>query len=449
MKDETSFLHPLSLRLHPLHFPRPPRDNGIGMHLGFDLSASMLERYVPALQQIRATWCLIPHRGEDDLGRAAYAVATRGIMPIARWLCTIDENVIDFARYARLLRAMNLPAYIQIFNEPSNPNEWRDGLPKPRAFTARWCEHAARVVAEDGLPGLQVLHVEELEAVLRELKLLNAQSVIERMWFCPHPYGANHPPDYPYDALNQRDHPGATLNDDANTVSQFLEFAPVFERELGFVPPVLAGECGWQYGNASDPRYPKIDDGYHAQYHAALFDMMRTEKLPNGAPLPDFVYAFCPWILYGAEADAWFSATTGIRQRTLDAVQAIPPFQRGALSPETSTRTPRTIASPPPAPPRPPLRHYLYFGPLNRAKWHRLVLARNYIARYKLAFGFSLQDALHAQRVTIVGDTSQVSLEDEAQLKRAGIRVERWLGDLSALEIILRERIERHVEFEK
>ena len=436
-----------------LLFPRPPRDNGIGMHLGFDLSPSTLERYVPALEQLRATWCLIPHRGEDDLARAAYMTARRGIMPIARWLCTIDENVIDFARFARLLRSMNLPAYVQIFNEPSSPHEWRDGVPKPRAFTARWCEHAARVVAADGLPGLQVLHAEELEAVLRELKTLNAQSVIERMWFCPHPYGANHPPDYPYDELNQRDHPGATLNDDPDSVLQFLEFAPVFERELGFVPPFVAGECGWQYGNASDARYPKIDDAHHAKYHAALFEMFRVNKLPNGAPLPDFVYAFCPWILYGAEADAWFSSTTGVRQQTLDAIIAIPPFTRDAdnspppsaqnSAPASAETSRRTVLS---TPPRRPLRHYVLFGAQGGTQWQRLVLTRNLLTREKLAFGFSLHDALQAEQVTIIGDTTQVSLEDEAQLKRAGIRVERWFGDLNALEIILRERMTRNGE---
>ncbi len=435
------------------------------MHLGFDLSQSMLERYVPALQQLRATWCLVPHRSSEDLGRAAYEVATRGIMPISRWLCNIDENVIDFARFARLLRSMNLPAYIQIFNEPSNPNEWRDGLPKPRAFTARWCEHAARVVAEDGFPGLQVLHVQELEAVLRELKVLNAQSVIDRMWFCPHPYGANHPPDYPYDERNQRDHPGTTLNDDPDTVLQFLEFAPVFDQELGFVPPFLAGECGWQFNNAFDPRYPKIDDSYHAQYHAALFDMLRTNRLPNGAPLPDFAYAFCPWILYGPEADAWYSSTSGVRQQTIDAVQAIPTFTReqtATLSPSPSTElsaasatAPTTASSPaprastplPPLPPRPPLRHVLLFGTQSREKWHRLVLARKYAQQFNVAFSFSLQDALQARRVTIIGDTAQVSLEEEAQLKRAGVRVERWLGDLQALEVILRDRLSRNAEF--
>jgi hypothetical protein len=413
------------------------------MHLGFDLSASMLDRAVPVLTRLRATWCLIPHRDEQALGRAAYAVATKGILPVTRWLCNIDDNVMDFVRFVRFLRAMNLPAYVQIFNEPSSPHEWRDNLPKPRVFTARWCEHAMRVANEGGFPGLQVLHVQELEAVLRELKALGATQVIERMWFCPHPYGSNHPPDYPYDELNQRDHPGATLNDDPDTILQFLEFAPVFERELGFVPPFIAGECGWQYGNASDPRYPKIDDAHHAQYHAALFDMFRTQRLPNGAPLPEFVYAFCPWILYGPEADAWLSSRTGVRQQTLDAIQALPPFVRGE-----GAGTPAPRAAPSPPPPRFPLRHYLLFGAPRSVQWHQLILTRTYIARFGVAFGFSVQEALRARRVTIVGDTSQVSLEVEAELKRAGIRVERWLGDLHALEIIVQDRLAHNAEFE-
>lgn len=415
------------------------------MHLGFDLAPSMLERAVPVLVQLRATWCLIPHRDEQELGRAAYAVATKGILPVTRWLCNIDDNVIDFVRFVRYLRAMNLPAYVQIFNEPSSPHEWRDGLPKPRAFTARWCEHAARVANEGGFPGLQVLHVQELEAVLHELKSLGARNVIERMWFCPHPYGANHPPDYPYDELNQNENPGATLNDDPESVLQFLEFAPVFERELGLVPPFIAGECGWQYGNATDPRYPKIDDAHHAKYHTALFEMLRTERLANGAPLPDFIYAFCPWILYGPEADAWLSSRTGVRQKTLDAIQALSPFVRG--QPVADTAAPRASALPPAPPPRFPLRHYMLFGTHGGAQWHSLILARGYITRFNLAFGFSMQEAMRARRVTIVGDTSQVNLEDEAELKRAGIRVERWLGDLHALEIILQDRVVRNTEF--
>jgi hypothetical protein len=90
----------------------------------------------------------------------------------------------------------------------------------------------------------------------------------------------------------------------------------------------------------------------------------------------------------------------------------------------------------------------LLFGAPRSVQWHQLILTRTYIARFGVAFGFSVQEALRARRVTIVGDTSQVSLEVEAELKRAGIRVERWLGDLHALEIIVQDRLAHNAEFE-
>lgn len=423
-------------------FPRPPRDNGWGMHLGFDLSPRALETYIPRLVELHATWCLIPHRTEEELARTAALIAAYGIMPISRWLCTVDEDVVNFARLVRVLESLNLPAYIQIFNEPSSPLEWRDRIPKPRAFVSRWCDHAARVAEAGGFPGLQVLDTHELEAVLRELQARSDTRVLERMWFCPHPYGLNHPPAYPYDPVNQRDHPGATLADDPATILQFLEFSPVFELEIGFVPPFIAGECGWQFGNAADPRYPPIDDLVHARYHAELVEWFRSGMLPNDIHLPDYLFAVCPWILYGREADAWYSSTTGTRRRTIEAIRAIPPF----------TRASRPIAFAPPQPARTPeqtplIRHYLLLGAHDPAQWNRLILARQYITRFGVSFGFSVEEALRAERVTIMGDARQVSLEDEVRLKRAGVRTERWWGDLTALEIILTDRLNRDSEF--
>jgi hypothetical protein len=275
--------------------------------------------------------------------------------------------------------------------------------------------------------------------VLVELKSRAARRVIDRMWFCPHPYGANHPPDYPYDARNQQDHPGATVCADDIGVLQFQEFAPIFEEELGFVPPFIAGEGGWPFGNAEDARYPRIDDALHARYHAALFQWFRLGRLSNGEGLPDYLFAFCPWILFGPEAEAWYSTSTGTRLQTIEAVRALLKFTRafGAPTGARSASQPGLKV----------LGHYVFMGRASPAQWSRLILARRYLTRFNVTFGFSLAEAMRAEDVTILGDQRMVSAEDERRLKSAGCQVERLLGDAEALEIILRDRLRRNAEY--
>lgn len=426
-------------------FQVPAADSGIGIHFGFDLSRASLDNFVPRMVEMRVKWCVLPHHDEQDLARAVAALKRVDIMPISRWLCRIDDNIIDFAKFVRIFQDQDLPAYIQIFNEPSVSSEWRDGIPKPKAFIARWCDHAARVVNSGGLPGLQVLHVDELTAILNELDARGAGEVVERMWFCPHPYGSNHPPDYPYDPINQHDHPGATLANDDNSVLQFLEFAPVFEQALGFVPPFIAGECGWQYGNGADTRYSKINDAAHAQYHRAIFEWFQSGKLSNGAPLPSYLMACCPWILFGAERDAWYSSTTGIRQQTIDAVKSLQPFRR--RNPNLGTLSAESASRPNISQDEKTMSHYVLLGAASHTQWVRLVLLRRYLAHYNVAFGFSLDEAKRAARVTVIGDTAAISILAEQELKRAGCRVERVLGDLYALELIFGDRVARDAEF--
>ena len=419
-------------------YPRPADDNGIGIHFGLDLRQTSLDAYTQKMIELRVKWCLVPHQDVVQLERAAMVIGSAGIIPVSRWTCQIDQNILDFERFVKVYKNLNLPAYIQIFNEPSEEREWRDGVPKPRAFVARWCDHAVRVAEAGGFPGLQVLNPAELRMILTELKTRRAMDVIDRMWFCPHPYGANHPPDYPYDKRNQYDHPGATLLTDELTVLQFLEYAPIFETEIGFIPPFIAGEGGWQFRNGEDGRYAKIDDKLHARYHAALFDWFRIDLLSNGDPLPNYLFAFCPWILFGYETDAWYSQTTGTRQETIDSITAIPKFVRKfgkTESPEIET------------PPAHVLSHYVLVGGQQISQKTNLLLVRDYLTHFNLSFGCSTKDAGRAVFVTILGDQAVVSSEDEAELKQSGCRVERLLGDAYALRIILADRIARGSEF--
>lgn len=76
-----------------------------------------------------------------------------------------------------------------------------------------------------------------------------------------------------------------------------------------------------------------------------------------------------------------------------------------------------------------PLNHYLLFWQRPDA-WAQQdwAGALNYIARFRPTTGFSLDDALQAEYVTIVGGVAGVSQEAENDLRAAGVKVERLAG---------------------
>lgn len=85
------------------------------------------------------------------------------------------------------------------------------------------------------------------------------------------------------------------------------------------------------------------------------------------------------------------------------------------------------------APDSKPLGHYVLFWqtPDDWAK-DDFLGAQNYIGRFRVTVGFSVDDAMRAEYVTIVGGPLGVSSQAEALLRAAGCKVERVAGDTFA-----------------
>jgi hypothetical protein len=203
---------------------------------------------------------------------------------------------------------------MQIYNEPGLPVEWSEGYPELPMFLDNLMNAVEQVYNAGGYVGLQFVDDEWLLAALREIKARGGEKVFQRMFLIPHPYGLNHPPDY---------------TKDPNGVLGFLHQAELVRQEIGFVPPMIAGEGGWKWNATDDPLYPPVDATLHRDYHMAVFDWFRTGVLSNGEPLPDTLFAFCPWLLSSKLDDsAWFDSFAGDHTPTIDAVKAIPPYVR-------------------------------------------------------------------------------------------------------------------------
>ena len=84
--------------------------------------------------------------------------------------------------------------------------------------------------------------------------------------------------------------------------------------------------------------------------------------------------------------------------------------------------------------------HYVLFGPADDPQTQaNMIIALGYILRYKPAFGFKVDEAELADRVTIIGGASAVSYDEQDRLESAGCWVHRIEGDSRAIDRVLSE----------
>jgi hypothetical protein len=280
---------------HLASFPRPIDDNGRGLHFVLDPRQSNVERYAPYLAKMQMKWATVYAEDEQQATHVAnHLFVNYGIFSNMRVQATGDKpKAASFWQdFAQLCVQMGIPPYIQIFNEPE---DGREGFGNPQQFADRWGARAEAVVAGGGFPGLQVLTEEYLATTVVGI----SDAVKNKMYFCVHNYGANHPPSYPY--------PDKTVLEDDTAVLRFLAFEAWFKKYLGFVPPMIGGEGGWLYQNADDTTVPPVAIDKWVDWHHEMYDWFRTGKLSNGEPLPDYLFSVCPWLLYAADwyGDSW------------------------------------------------------------------------------------------------------------------------------------------------
>ena len=320
-QKEKAAPRPMSLADWPAltlpEWPRPVGDNGFCIH-------NITEQYyhdenvdlqISRLKQMGMHWTLMLYGDENQLMRAAPRFRDAGITVVWRKMLRPYESYYGWGRDIELLKQLGVEPYMQVYNEPSLPAEWTGGHRSDRAlFLDNFISAVEQIYNAGGYVGLQFVSDDWLVAALDEIKARGGEKVFGRTFLVPHPYGLNHPPDY---------------TEDPNGVLGFLHQADVVREQLGFVPPMIAGEGGWKWNATDDNRFPPIDATLHRDYHVALFDWFRTGTLSNGQPLPDYLFAFCPWLLSSKLDDsAWFDSFAGDHTPTIEAVQSMSDFVR-------------------------------------------------------------------------------------------------------------------------
>ena len=71
--------------------------------------------------------------------------------------------------------------------------------------------------------------------------------------------------------------------------------------------------------------------------------------------------------------------------------------------------------------------------------WH-LDVVKPFVKKYQTTIGFSIDEAKHAARVTVIGNTQSIPEDTVDQLRLAGCLVERISGDGTSIASQLSER---------
>ena len=124
-------------------YPRPPNDNGIGMHWSGGYPAAvgageLRSRWIPELQRMGVKWVKFLHDGGLEFAQMLLAA---GIMPVVR-LYRPQPNSLNFEQAtlgANLVAQLeNYIAagvkYFEFNNEPELPTEWQGGQAPPDAL---------------------------------------------------------------------------------------------------------------------------------------------------------------------------------------------------------------------------------------------------------------------------------------------------------------------------
>ncbi len=243
-----------SVRPLPLDaFPRPPGDNGRGIHWipTPRQSREVIDKYIREIEQMGVKWVTFLNDG-TQIGDNDYLVeqlVRRGIEPIMRVYTDAGAPIQgDLAALVRHYRAKGV-RYFQLYNEPNLRIENQGQPPDPVRYVEKWLPAARTVIEAGGFPGFGSLSptpglapgaapgdmddLTFLREAVREIRRRGAEDVLARSWLSVHNYG-----------------------------TEFLrirEYDRVLREELGWSMPQIGTEAGIYPGqNLSEEEAARI-----------------------------------------------------------------------------------------------------------------------------------------------------------------------------------------------
>jgi hypothetical protein len=375
--------------LSPLRaFPRPPQDNGWGVHWAPTLFAQpkeVVDYFVGEAQSMGIKWVKFLNGDSPKLDHEYLVrlLVARGLMPIMRVYKPFNEpyeHLLELTRTAVLLGV----SYIELYNEPNiagRAGGWReDERISVTRLVDLWLPAADAITQAGGYPALPALapggdydDLKFLHEFLDELKARGKADVLRRAWLPLHNYFLNHPIDYPYDDVNLHStllsadesarrqltpaqvnainrarqisrlpraqggyYVADTIHGDSNSFRKFEAYERIFTERFGYELPIISTEGGALAGNQDDPRYPPVTDD-----DVTTMTLYAYRYILEQAPA--YYFAFTPWLIAnqaGGHPDPRFESHAWYKDRNGATLPIVPALKQNPLIGQTRRYTP-------------------------------------------------------------------------------------------------------------
>ncbi len=218
-------------------YPRPPADNGRGMHWIPTVSQSLeaVDRFVQQLKEMHIKWVPFLNDGAA-IGANDYLVQqlkTNGMEPVLRvYTPGVQPLSGDLGAMVQHYKALGV-SYFQLYNEPNHSVENDGQYPDVNRYLDAWIPAAKAVIDNGGLPGFGALSpggefkdTEFLSQAIDGLRARGEMGLLDKAWLASHNYQ------------------GDRALEDTEGFTRFRLYADILQQKLGRVLPIIGTEGG-------------------------------------------------------------------------------------------------------------------------------------------------------------------------------------------------------------
>jgi len=442
-------------------FPFPTQSSRLGFHYFQDslhYRETDLAKWVPELTAMGISWLVLKSPSDRAIPEQFIrGIVDAGIEPLIDFDLSLAKPVairdlsLLFKAYSRW------GAHgVMLFDRPNAYLSWTKATWARQDLVERFLDRflpIASTAMDEGLipllpplePGGSYWDTSFLKSMLSSLVRRNPVNLLEKLVISAYAFNYHHDLNWgaggaqkwstvrPYfTPPNQQDHLGFHITD--------------WYREISLT--VLGHECPmivFGAGAPTDP-YKERTSSYAPDEHRQINydisklldagqDTQQNENPPTFSPVPSSVIACNLWMLASepegiGASQAWFG-TSNDYSATILALKEINSLSRQ----ENGTKSKNAQD------PDHPINHYLLLPTFDWgiADWH-LEVIRPFVKKHLATVGFSLDEALLARNVTIIGNHQSFSDAQIEKLILSGCKIRRIVGDGTSIATQLAER---------